>query len=97
MFNAIFSLENRFHYWLDHKRKRGTFELRGGFIIRRSGEGDCDIIHTSDIESWFDYDDAWIAAVPIALRDGRTVVWTDPYFELTKILENVAPGKKVSA
>lgn len=82
-----------FAYWTDHKLKQGTFELRGDVIVRGRGASESDFVRVSDIESWTDYGDPWIYAVPMRLHDGRTVEWTDPYSELERILRKVAPEK----
>ena len=82
-------------YWLDHKLRRGTFELRGEVIVRDRGASESDFVHVADIESWTDYGDPWIYVVPILLRDGRIVEWVDSYSELERILKQVAPEKMI--
>ena len=80
-------------YWLDHKLKRNTFELRGDIIVRGRGASESDFVRVGEIESWTDFGDPWICVVPIQLRDGRKVEWIDPYSELERILLQVASDR----
>ena len=82
-------------YWIDHKLKRNTFELRGELIVRGRGASKTDLIRVADIVSWTDFGDPWIYVVPMRLRDGRTVEWVDPYMELEGILRQAAPERMI--
>ena len=87
--------KNRLVYWLDHKIKRDTFELRGDVIIRGRGKSDSSRVRIGEIESWVDHDDPWIFVVSIKLNNGRWVEWEDPHMELEQILRRVAGERMI--
>jgi len=85
-----------FSIWLISKfLGLNSYQIVDSAIVRRTNAAGPDSIPISDIVSWTDFPDRWTWVVPLTLKDGRTVQWSDPLWHLRRLLRTVAKDRMV--
>jgi hypothetical protein len=88
----LFSIQS----WLDHKLKRGVYELRADEIIFGRGKRPDHRLVVTELDSWQIYPEMGFDLVVIGLAGGGERRWIDTYDDLISILRKVAPEKEKS-